>query len=83
MRDAVEDGHRPAWTLPQRNDVAHGEVLKLRKNARGTGAIQKAEKPVEPVVAIQPAARYPICTSHGQICSGGASTVMAIVPEYV
>ena len=43
----------------KRNFVAYGQVLKLQKNAVRTRAIQKAEEPVEPVVAVQTAALIP------------------------
>src|SRR5262245_59014497 len=50
-----EDGHRPAWRLSERNNVANRELLKFRENARGAGTIEVAEESIEPLVAVQPA----------------------------
>ena len=47
--------HRPARASSERNLVADGKVLKLWKNAGCTRAIEIAEEPIEPIVAVQAA----------------------------
>ena len=58
-------------------------MLKLREYAGGTRTIQKTKEAVEPVVAIESAALITDLHQPGQMCSGRALTMTAIVPEYV
>ena len=46
-----------------------------------TRAVEISEETIEPVVAVKAAPLKPICTSHGQICSGRPPIVIAIVAE--
>ena len=69
--------HGSSTGCPVLQVVAATNVLPLRMNFAGT----RATGIVQVIPGVPPTRSQPICTNHGQTCSGGASIDTAMAPD--